>query len=105
MSEDSARPLAHAGREEQARELFPYREQTPEEYAARHFHEWMCFSFDEFRYSDPELDAWIARLGQIFFERPGAPSVEELRARFLTPEEIEAIHERDQEELRSGTRA
>lgn len=97
MNEDSELPLANAGREKHARELFPYREQTPEEYAARHFHEWMTFSFDDFRYSDPELNAWIARLGQIFFKRPGAPSIEELRARFLTPQEIEAILEREQE--------
>ena len=99
MREDSELPLAHEGREKHARELFPYREQTPEEYAARHFHEWMTFSFDDYRYSDPELDAWIARLGQIFFKRPGAPSIEELRARFLTPEELEAIREKEKEEF------
>jgi hypothetical protein len=99
MNEGSELPFAHAGREKDARELFPYREQTPEEYAARHAHEWMSFSFDDYRYSDPELDAWIARLGQIFFKRPGAPSIESLRAQFLTPQEIEAILEREKEEL------
>jgi hypothetical protein len=91
MNDRSELPFANPGREQLARELFPYREQTPDEYAARNAHKWMCFSFDDFRYSDLELDAWIARLGQILFKRPGAPSLESLRAKFLTPRELEAI--------------
>lgn len=87
MSDRSELPFANPGREQLARELFPYREQTPEEYAARQAHQWMSFSFDDYRYSDPELEAWIARLGDILFKRPGAPSLEALRAKFLTSEE------------------
>lgn len=84
-------PLADSSREQLARERFPYREQTPEEYAARHAHQWVSFSFDDYRYSDPELDAWVARLGDILFRRTGAPSLEALRNQFLTPLERKAL--------------
>ena len=74
-----------------AAETFPFRELSPEEYAARNAHLWSAFSFDDFRYEDPELDAWIARLGDILFQRKGAPTLRELRERFLTPEERRAV--------------
>ena len=64
-------PPADPGRERDARELFPL-DMTPEEYAAKHGHEWFCFSFDDYRYADPELDRWIQRLGDILFNRDDA---------------------------------
>ena len=60
---------------------------SPEEFAARHAHTVLCFSLDECRDTDPALDAWIARLGDTFFRRRGAPTLSELRARFLSPGE------------------
>ena len=92
------RPAADRGYEEQARLLFPL-DQSPEEYAARHAHEWGCFSFDEYRFSDERLDAWIQRLGDIFFRRNGAPSVGDLRRRFLTVDDRAAIALREREEF------
>src|SRR5438874_8072505 len=77
-------PLATPSRERDARALFPL-EITPDEYAALHAHEWYCFSFDDVRYADPELDRWIQRLGDILFKRNGAPSVDDLRARYQNP--------------------
>ncbi len=68
-------PLADAGREAHALELF-HLEMTPEEYAARFGHEFALFSFDEFRYSRPGLAEWVQRLGDIFFKREGAPPFE-----------------------------
>jgi len=65
-------PLADPGRERDARELFPFLAMTPEEYAARHGKDWYCFSFDDYRYSDPVLDRWIQRLGDILFQRGSA---------------------------------
>ena len=50
-------PPAPPDRERDAREL------------SKHRHEWYCFSFDDYRYSDPELDRWIQRLGDILFNR------------------------------------
>jgi hypothetical protein len=78
--------------------MFPL-DVTPEEYAARHAHEWGSFSFDEYQFSDDRLDAWIQRLGDIFFRRNGAPSVDDLRRRLLTEEERAAIVRREREEF------
>ena len=61
-------PPAPRDRERDARELFPL-DMSPEEYATRHRHEWVCFSFDDYRYADPKMDRWIQRLGDIFFDR------------------------------------
>ncbi len=43
------------------------RRMSPEEYAARHAHEWGCFSFHLYRYRDPVLGAWVRRVGEILF--------------------------------------
>src|SRR5256885_12460891 len=83
-------PIADPGREADARNLFPF-EMAPEEYAARHAHEWYCFSFDDYRYADPAVDRWIQRLGDILFRREGAPPMAELRARHLTYAERPAV--------------
>jgi hypothetical protein len=72
---------------------------SPEEYAARYAHNWYCFSLDDYRYPDPTLQAWIWRLGGILFHRDGAPSVDELRRRFLSPEERLHIEAEMKQEL------
>ena len=87
---DQALPMADPGRERTAMELFPVA-QSPEEYAARNAHLWVSFSFDDYRYRDPILNAWIQRLGDIFFRRNGAPSISELREKYLTLEERQHI--------------
>ena len=96
MRDISKLPMADAGRERDAREWFPL-DLSPEEYAAREAHNWTCFSFDDYRYSDPRVDQWIHRLGDILFRREGAPTVDELRKRYLTPEERAAVEAREQE--------
>lgn len=70
--------------------MFPL-DLSPEEYAARHAHEWGSFSFDNYRFRDDRLDAWIQQLGDIFFQRNGAPSIDDLRRRFLSTDERAAI--------------
>jgi hypothetical protein len=92
------RPRAPLDYDAQARRMFPL-DLSPEEYAARHAHQWGVFSFDEYRYSDERLDAWIQRFGDIFFRRNGAPSIHEFRQRFLTEEERAAIAQREREEF------
>lgn len=69
MRDVSDLPLADPSRERDAEELFPHREMSPEEYAAKHRADWYCFSYDDYRYRDAELERWIHRLGDIFFER------------------------------------
>ncbi len=83
-------PTADPARERDAREMFP-RHMTPEEYAARHAHQWYCFSFDDYRYADTELDRWVQRLGDILFQRDGAPTLTQLREQYLSEEERRAI--------------
>jgi heme-degrading monooxygenase HmoA len=68
---------------------------TPEEFAARWSHTMAAFSMDEFSYHEPEVEEWIHRLGAILFRRPGAPSLADLRARYLTDDERKAIEEED----------
>jgi hypothetical protein len=69
---------------------------SPEEWAAHNAHEIVLFSFDEFRYDDPDLDAWVQRLGRILFTRGG---VDVCRRRFLTTEQRLAYEAREQEPL------
>jgi hypothetical protein len=83
-------PMADAGREQSAREMFPFAV-SPEEYAAREGHMWLCFSFDDYRYSDPDVERWVHRLGDILFRRDGAPSLDDLRAHYLSEEERRQI--------------
>ncbi|HYM53530.1 MAG TPA: hypothetical protein VEW45_08690 [Candidatus Dormibacteraeota bacterium] len=68
------RPQATGGREALARRAFPYREQTPVEYADAHAADMLGFTYDEESYADPELDAWLVELGGILRERRAKPS-------------------------------
>ncbi|HET8578010.1 MAG TPA: hypothetical protein VFO18_13000 [Methylomirabilota bacterium] len=86
LSDRGNLPLADPGHVEMATELFS-EGLSPEEFAARYAHTILCFSLDEVRYADPALDRWIGRLGDILFHRNGAPTVDELRERLLSPEE------------------
>src|SRR5258708_35723884 len=83
-------PMADPGREKDARQLFDFT-MSPDEYAAREGHGWYSFSFDDYRYSDPAVQTWIHRLGDILFERDGAPKLQDLRAKYLTEEERRGV--------------
>ena len=87
-------PPAPESREEHALQIFPYKEMSPEEYAARNAHDWLCFSFDEYIYNNSELNEWIHTLGDIFFTK-GA--VRAAREKYLTREQIAAVEERENE--------
>jgi hypothetical protein len=69
---------------------------SPEEYAARHAHEWGCFSFHLYRYRDRALGAWMHRLSEILFTEG---ELERCRQRFLTPEELEAVRKKEAEDF------
>ena len=72
---------------------------SADEYAARYAHGIMCFSLDECRYPDAALDAWISRLGQILNRAPGAPTLTELRVKYLTFDERESVEREEREEF------
>lgn len=68
LGADFDRPRASGGREALARRNFPYRDQTPKQYADAHGTDMIGFTYDEESYADPELDAWVVELGRILRE-------------------------------------
>ncbi|HEX2194621.1 MAG TPA: hypothetical protein VHK63_06680 [Candidatus Limnocylindria bacterium] len=62
-------PDADAALEARAAESFPFREMSPAAYADRHGDDMIGFTFDEHRYSDPELHAWLHELGRLLRAR------------------------------------
>jgi len=63
------RPQADEERESRARRHFPYREMTPAAYAAGHGEAMTGYTYDAYRYLDPELEAWLMELGRILREQ------------------------------------
>jgi hypothetical protein len=63
------RPGAHPDREARARAAFPYRSTSPADYLARHGDAMPGFTYDDERYADPELDAWLVEVGRLLRER------------------------------------
>ena len=84
---DDARPLADPSQVDAALRLFPYRESSAEQYAARHAHTIGCSSFDQFRYPDPALEAWIDELHRLL---TSSADLERCRRAHLSPTEYEA---------------
>jgi hypothetical protein len=69
-----ARRTAHreqvdAGREAMAASSFPYRSTSPVDYVAEHGADMVGFTYDEERYADPDLDAWLLEVGRLLRER------------------------------------
>ncbi len=81
-------PPAPTERVAEAEKVFPYRSMSPEEYAAREGHNWVCFSFDDFIYPSPELNEWVHSLGDIFFTEG---RLSEAKEKCLTPSELAQI--------------
>jgi len=63
------RPPADPDREALARRAFPYRTVTPSEYVAEHGHDMVGFTYDDERYADAGLDAWLLDVGRLLRER------------------------------------
>jgi hypothetical protein len=66
---DEARPLADPDRQALAARAFPYRTETPEAYVAEHGPDMAGFTYDEARYTDGDLDAWLTEVGRLLRER------------------------------------
>ena len=85
---EADRPMAEPWRVDQAVRMFEQPAMSPAEYAARWAHTIGCSSFDQYRYPDPALGAWIDELHRLLC------SPEELdrrRREFLTAEEYAAV--------------
>jgi hypothetical protein len=87
-------PPAPEIREQTAKEMFPYLDQSPELYAAKNAHKWGSFSFGEYIYADNDLNEWLHTLDDIFFTKG---MVDKVRNQLLTPEEIAEIRKSERE--------
>jgi hypothetical protein len=63
------RQPADAEREARARDLFPWRDQTPAEYAATYGAAMAGYTYDAYTYTDRDLDAWLVELGMVLRRR------------------------------------
>jgi hypothetical protein len=63
------RPTADPSREALAQRSFPYRSRTPAEYVAEHGAAMAGYTYDEARYADADLDAWLLEVGRLLRER------------------------------------
>jgi hypothetical protein len=62
------RPAASPEREALARRAFPFDSQLPADYVAAHGADMIGFTYDEERYADPDLDAWLVEVGRLLRE-------------------------------------
>ncbi len=49
--------------------FFPWRSETPAEYAARYGAAMTGYTYDAYTYSDARLETWLAELGEILRQR------------------------------------
>lgn len=59
------RPQADPEREALATASFPWRTQTPAEYAASHGAAMIGYTYDAYTYTDAALEAWLRELGEL----------------------------------------
>ena len=65
---EAARRPADADREALALRSFPYRSVTPAAYVAEHGAAMTAFTYDDARYADADLDAWLLEVGRLLRE-------------------------------------
>ena len=59
------RPPADPDREALAARAFPFRSVDPAAYVDEHGHGMTAFTYDEARYADVDLDAWLLEVGRL----------------------------------------
>lgn len=65
------RPLADPERQVRAALSFPFLAETPAAYVDAHGADMAGYTYDEERYDDPDLDAWLIEVGALLRERRG----------------------------------
>jgi hypothetical protein len=63
------RAPADEGRQALALRAFPYRTTSPADYVREHGDAMAGYTYDEARYADPDLDAWLLEVGRLLRER------------------------------------
>lgn len=69
---EAARPAADPDREALALRSFPYRSVTPAAYVAEHGPAMTAFTYDDARYADADLDAWLLEVGRLLRAERGS---------------------------------
>jgi hypothetical protein len=64
-----ARPPANPAREALAARSFPFRSVDPAAYVREHGADMIGFTYDEARYADTALDAWLVEVGRLLRTR------------------------------------
>lgn len=82
--------------EARAKEHYPYREMSPEEYVARRAHLILCFGDWKFKYRDKALESWLQ---QVYVHLHDRAKREECRERFLSQQERAEFRRIEQEEF------
>ena len=67
-SNPDARSPADPAREALAERAFPFRTVAPADYVAEHGANMSGFTYDEARYADADLDAWLLEVGRLLRE-------------------------------------
>ena len=60
--------MASPDRESLAARAFPFRDVAPADYVAEHGDAMTAFTYDDERYADPALDAWLLEVGRLLRE-------------------------------------
>ena len=66
---DDERPAADPERAALAARAFPFGSVDPAAYVAEHGSGMAAFTYDEARYADPDLDAWLLEVGRLLRAR------------------------------------
>ena len=62
------RPIASRDRQVLAARAFPFRTVAPAAYVDAHGADMTAFTYDDERYEDPDLDAWLVEVGRLLRE-------------------------------------
>jgi hypothetical protein len=84
------RPLADSARIEAALRMFPFRELSPEQFAARWSHTILLSSFDQYRYPDMAMESWIDELHRLL---RSPAELERCRRAHLSAEDYAAVQD------------
>lgn len=80
-------PLASLDMEEHVKEVFPI-DMDPEEFAAKDGAGWLNFTFNDYRFRDPELDRWIHTVGSIIRD---PQRYDDVQHKYLSDDEFEVM--------------
>ena len=78
---------------------FPWREMSPEAYAAQYSHQIGAYAFHLYRFRDPAIGRWARRLGEIL---TNPDEMEKCRREYLTPDEYAHIQQVIDDILQNG---